>query len=135
MLLDVAKGHHSQLLATEQSLPPDLPAVVEVHALAGLAAEEALVEHLLEEARIGPAHPRPQRSAEELRHVVRHVQTDLRGRRVERSGSECGLGSRAEIDDVKRLNDIGVYGVIIGKALFEQKITLEDLDTFAATAK
>lgn len=41
-------------------------------------------------------------------------------------------GGVQNIDDVKKLNDLGVYGVIIGKALFEQKITLEELDDFVA---
>lgn len=41
-------------------------------------------------------------------------------------------GGVQNLDDVKKLNDLGVYGVIIGKALFEQKISLEELDDFVA---
>lgn len=33
-------------------------------------------------------------------------------------------------DDIKRLHDIGVYGVIFGKAFYEGKITLKDLEQF-----
>ena len=38
-----------------------------------------------------------------------------------------GIGS---IDDVTRLNDAGIDGVIIGKAIYEGKIKLEELEPF-----
>lgn len=38
-----------------------------------------------------------------------------------------GVGS---MDDIKRLEDLGVDGVIFGKAFYDQKITLKDLDKF-----
>ncbi|MEH0157521.1 1-(5-phosphoribosyl)-5-[(5-phosphoribosylamino)methylideneamino] imidazole-4-carboxamide isomerase [Limibacter armeniacum] len=40
-----------------------------------------------------------------------------------------GVGS---VDDIKKLADIGVYGVIFGKAYYEGKISLKELDTFIA---
>ena len=43
-------------------------------------------------------------------------------------------GGVRNLDDIKKLNDTGVYGVIFGKAFFENKITLNDLDSFLAKA-
>lgn len=39
-------------------------------------------------------------------------------------------GGVSQIDDVKRLNDDGIDGVIIGKAIYEGRITLEELKGF-----
>jgi phosphoribosylformimino-5-aminoimidazole carboxamide ribotide isomerase len=38
------------------------------------------------------------------------------------------------VDDIKQLNDIGVYAVIFGKAYFENKITLKEIEQFTASA-
>jgi phosphoribosylformimino-5-aminoimidazole carboxamide ribotide isomerase len=38
-------------------------------------------------------------------------------------------GGVRNVDDIKRLADIGVYGVIFGKAYYEGKITLKDIET------
>lgn len=35
-------------------------------------------------------------------------------------------GGVSSIDEIKRLNDWGIYGAIVGKALYEGKITLEE---------
>ncbi|GJM61077.1 MULTISPECIES: 1-(5-phosphoribosyl)-5-[(5-phosphoribosylamino)methylideneamino]imidazole-4-carboxamide isomerase [Persicobacter] len=40
-------------------------------------------------------------------------------------------GGVAEFDDLKRLEDIGVYGTIVGKAFYEGRISLEQLASFA----
>ena len=37
------------------------------------------------------------------------------------------MGGIRDIDDVKKLKDIGVYAVMIGRALYEDKIKLQDL--------
>ncbi len=39
-------------------------------------------------------------------------------------------GGVRNLDDIKRLNDMGVFAVIVGKALYEQKIKLKDLEQF-----
>ncbi|MFN8416011.1 MAG: 1-(5-phosphoribosyl)-5-[(5-phosphoribosylamino)methylideneamino]imidazole-4-carboxamide isomerase [Cytophagaceae bacterium] len=39
-------------------------------------------------------------------------------------------GGVAGMDDIVRLNEMGVYGVIVGKAFYEGKITLEQLASF-----
>ena len=39
-------------------------------------------------------------------------------------------GGVRSIDDIARLNDMGVHGVIFGKSLFEGKIKLKDLKPF-----
>lgn len=39
-------------------------------------------------------------------------------------------GGVTNIDDVERLNDLGVYGVIIGKAIYEGNINLQELQRF-----
>ena len=36
-------------------------------------------------------------------------------------------GGVASIQDVKKLNDMNIYGVIIGKALYEKTIDLEEV--------
>jgi phosphoribosylformimino-5-aminoimidazole carboxamide ribotide isomerase len=41
-------------------------------------------------------------------------------------------GGVRNMDDIKKLEDIGVYGVIIRKALYEGKITLKDIENFIA---
>ncbi len=39
-------------------------------------------------------------------------------------------GGIQSLDDIKQLQDMGVYGVIFGKAFYEGKITLKNLDEF-----
>jgi len=39
-------------------------------------------------------------------------------------------GGVRSMDDIEKLNEMGVFGVIFGKAYFEQKIKLEDLKRF-----
>lgn len=39
-------------------------------------------------------------------------------------------GGVAELDDLKKLRDIGVYGAIVGKAYYEGRITLDELTCF-----
>ena len=34
------------------------------------------------------------------------------------------------VEDIKRLNDMGVFAVIFGKAYYEGILKLEDLETF-----
>lgn len=41
-------------------------------------------------------------------------------------------GGVQNMDDVKRLSDDGLYGVIFGKAFYEGRITLEEIDQFQA---
>ena len=43
-------------------------------------------------------------------------------------------GGVRHVDDIKRLNDMGVFAVIIGRALYEKKITLKELETFLIKA-
>jgi len=43
-------------------------------------------------------------------------------------------GGVRNIDDIKRLNDMGVFAVIFGKAFYEGNITLNDLDEFLVKA-
>lgn len=43
-------------------------------------------------------------------------------------------GGVTSVDDIKHLNDIGVFAVIIGRALYEEKIKLNELDSFLAKA-
>lgn len=40
-------------------------------------------------------------------------------------------GGVQSMDDIKRLSDIGVYGVIFGRAYYEGKISLKDLEDFS----
>ena len=42
-------------------------------------------------------------------------------------------GGVRQIDDIKRLRDIGLYGVIFGKAYYEGSITLKDIDDYQST--
>ncbi|MFA6617844.1 MAG: 1-(5-phosphoribosyl)-5-[(5-phosphoribosylamino)methylideneamino]imidazole-4-carboxamide isomerase [Candidatus Neomarinimicrobiota bacterium] len=37
------------------------------------------------------------------------------------------------MDDIKVLNDLGIYGVIVGKAIYEKKISLKELEEFIAS--
>lgn len=41
-------------------------------------------------------------------------------------------GGVRNIDDIKQLNDLGLYGVIFGKAFYEGNISLDDIDSFQA---
>lgn len=43
-------------------------------------------------------------------------------------------GGVRNLDDIKRLNDMGVFAVIFGKAFYEGNITLNDLDQFLVKA-
>ena len=51
---------------------------------------------------------------------------------IDRFPGICVLASGGvrSIDDVKRLNDMGVFAVIIGKALYEGKIKLDEISRF-----
>jgi phosphoribosylformimino-5-aminoimidazole carboxamide ribotide isomerase len=44
-------------------------------------------------------------------------------------------GGVRDIDDIKKLEELGVYGVIFGKAFYENRITLKDIDTYLAQSK
>jgi phosphoribosylformimino-5-aminoimidazole carboxamide ribotide isomerase len=44
-------------------------------------------------------------------------------------------GGVRNIDDINRLYDAGVYGVIFGRAFYEGKITLKEIDDFVAAGK
>lgn len=46
------------------------------------------------------------------------------------NASIIASGGVRSIDDIKKLDDIGIYAVIFGKAFYEGKITLEDLGKF-----
>lgn len=39
-------------------------------------------------------------------------------------------GGVSSIDDIKRLNDLGLYGVIFGRAYYENKISLTEIEKF-----
>jgi phosphoribosylformimino-5-aminoimidazole carboxamide ribotide isomerase len=41
-------------------------------------------------------------------------------------------GGTSSADDIQRLSDIGVYGVMLGKAYYDGVITLKDIDRFLA---
>jgi phosphoribosylformimino-5-aminoimidazole carboxamide ribotide isomerase len=41
-------------------------------------------------------------------------------------------GGVRSVEDIKKLNDQGVYGVIFGKALYEDKIAIKDLEYFTS---
>jgi phosphoribosylformimino-5-aminoimidazole carboxamide ribotide isomerase len=41
-------------------------------------------------------------------------------------------GGVSTVEEVEKLQDIGCYGAIIGKAIYEGKITLKDLQAFIA---
>lgn len=44
-------------------------------------------------------------------------------------------GGIRDMDDIKRLNDIGVYGVIFGKAFYEGRVTLKEIEAFCSLGK
>lgn len=44
-------------------------------------------------------------------------------------------GGVRSMDDINRLYDAGVYGVIFGRAFYEGKITLQEIDQFVAAGK
>lgn len=39
-------------------------------------------------------------------------------------------GGVRDMDDIRKLQDMGVYGVVFGRAFYEGKITLKDIETF-----
>ncbi|NNF21464.1 MAG: 1-(5-phosphoribosyl)-5-[(5-phosphoribosylamino)methylideneamino] imidazole-4-carboxamide isomerase [Saprospiraceae bacterium] len=41
-------------------------------------------------------------------------------------------GGIRNMDDIKQLNDLGIYGVIFGKAFYEGRISLKEIDAFLA---
>ena len=43
-------------------------------------------------------------------------------------------GGVRDVDDIKKLNDLGIFAVIFGKAYFEKRITLKELEKFTAKA-
>ena len=55
---------------------------------------------------------------------------------IDRFPGICVLASGGvqSIDEIKRLNDMGLFAVIIGKALYEGKINLKDLENFLVGA-
>lgn len=44
-------------------------------------------------------------------------------------------GGVSEYDDILKLNDMGCYGIIIGKAIYENKISLKQLENFILKQK
>jgi phosphoribosylformimino-5-aminoimidazole carboxamide ribotide isomerase len=44
-------------------------------------------------------------------------------------------GGISSVNDIERLNDIGVYGVIFGRSYYEGKVKLKDLEKFAVAEK
>ncbi len=46
------------------------------------------------------------------------------------NASIIASGGIRSVDDINRLNDIGMYAVIFGKAFYEGKLSLEDLKSF-----
>jgi len=59
---------------------------------------------------------------------------DLYGKIMKKFPGICVLASGGvqSIDDVKRLQDMGMFAVIIGRALYEGKISLKELEVFLA---
>ena len=45
--------------------------------------------------------------------------------------SIAAMGGVRSLDDIRKLKDMGLYGVIVGRALYEGKIKVEDLKEFA----
>ncbi|MFY0653321.1 MAG: 1-(5-phosphoribosyl)-5-[(5-phosphoribosylamino)methylideneamino] imidazole-4-carboxamide isomerase [Cyclobacteriaceae bacterium] len=43
-------------------------------------------------------------------------------------------GGVRSIDDIKKLSDLGLYGVVFGKAFYEGKISFDDIDKFVVSA-
>lgn len=41
-------------------------------------------------------------------------------------------GGVAELSDLEKLNEMGIYGVIVGKAIYEGRISLKQLERFAS---
>jgi phosphoribosylformimino-5-aminoimidazole carboxamide ribotide isomerase len=41
-------------------------------------------------------------------------------------------GGVRNMDDIKRLDDIGVYGVIFGKSYYENKVSLKEIDQYVS---
>jgi len=60
---------------------------------------------------------------------------DLYEEIIRRFPGICVLASGGvrNADDVARLNDMGVFGVIIGRALYEKKLSLSELEKYMAT--
>jgi phosphoribosylformimino-5-aminoimidazole carboxamide ribotide isomerase len=46
------------------------------------------------------------------------------------NASIIASGGVRSVDDIRKLDDIGIYAVIFGKAFYEGKITLDDLRNF-----
>jgi phosphoribosylformimino-5-aminoimidazole carboxamide ribotide isomerase len=44
-------------------------------------------------------------------------------------------GGVSEYDDILKLDDMGCYGIIIGKAIYENKISLKQLENFILKQK
>ena len=42
-------------------------------------------------------------------------------------------GGISSLDDIKRLNDLGVYGAVFGKAFYKKQITMAQIDQFLAS--
>jgi phosphoribosylformimino-5-aminoimidazole carboxamide ribotide isomerase len=55
---------------------------------------------------------------------------------IERFSGLCvyASGGIRNIDDIKRLADIGIFGVVFGKAFYEGRITLKELEQFLVHA-
>lgn len=53
---------------------------------------------------------------------------------IERFPGLCVLasGGLRNVDDIHRLNEIGVYGVMFGSALYENKVSLKELEYFTS---
>lgn len=43
-------------------------------------------------------------------------------------------GGVQSVEDIERLNDIGVFAVIVGRALYEEKVSLKELESFLTKA-
>lgn len=58
---------------------------------------------------------------------------DLYGQLTQKFPNLCvfASGGIQSVDDIRRLSDHGVYGVIFGKAFYEGKISLKDIEGFA----
>ena len=56
---------------------------------------------------------------------------------IEKFPGICVLASGGvrNLDDIKRLNEMGVFAVIIGKAFYEERIALEDISKWLAEEK
>lgn len=58
---------------------------------------------------------------------------ELYGQLLKRFPELCifASGGVRNVDDIKKLRDMGLYGVIFGKAFYEGRITLQELEEFA----